>query len=520
MPHAAAQTNAHVLVMPFAATVDANAPGGAGAALWLGEAASLLLSEGLTSVGVDALSRDERAAAFERLHLPMSPVLTRATMIRVGEIIGATDVVFGDVHLGAQLDVRARAIHITNASELPVVADHGALADIFALFGRVADASAAATTGRGVRGLRASAAPMPLEGFESYVKGLVATTPASQQRFLESASRLAPADPRILMALWRTYRAQGVFDKALASANAVPGTASVARQARFAVSLSLIDLKRYDGAFRELSTLDTAGPEAAIANALGVVQLRRVAPAGTRPASEFFARAAGRAPDNADYRFNLGYAYARAENGTEALAALREAVRVDATNGDAHLVMSAVLSSAGRAAEAQRERELADLLGTHVSASTAAGKIPEGLERLDRDLISTRPLTAAIAAPAQRDQQETAVFHLSRGRDLIAARNDREATNELKRAIYLAPYEDEPHLLLGRLYQQSGQLATAIDEFKVALWCRETAAAHLALGAALLESGDRDGARANAQRALVMTPSSTEARDLLKRIGD
>ena len=72
------------------------------------------------------------------------------------------------------------------------------------------------------------------------------------------------------------------------------------------------------------------------------------------------------------------------------------------------------------------------------------------------------------------------------------ARRDREAIDELRRAIYLAPYEDEPHLLLGRLYQRGGRLSDAIDEFKVAIWCRETAAARLALGLALLDTGERD----------------------------
>jgi tetratricopeptide (TPR) repeat protein len=93
--------------------------------------------------------------------------------------------------------------------------------------------------------------------------------------------------------------------------------------------------------------------------------------------------------------------------------------------------------------------------------------------------------------PAQRDQKETAAFHLSRGRTFAEARRDREAVEELRRAIYLAPYEDEPHLLLGKIYLRTGRMPEAVDEFKVALWSRETAAAHVALGAALPEQGDK-----------------------------
>jgi Tfp pilus assembly protein PilF len=122
-------------------------------------------------------------------------------------------------------------------------------------------------------------------------------------------------------------------------------------------------------------------------------------------------------------------------------------------------------------------------------------------------------------SPAQRDQMETARFHLERGRALIAEGKDREAMAELKRSVYLAPYEDEPHLLTGRIYQRTGRVGDAIDEYKVALWCRETAAARIALGSALFESGDRIAARTEFERALALAPDSAEARDWLKKIG-
>lgn len=519
--HAQATPAARVLVMPFSATVDSGAPGGAGTAFWLGEGASILVGEGLSSLGVPALGRDDRVEAFEKLQLPMSPALTRATMIRVGEIVGATEVVFGDVHLGTRLDVRARTIQITTGRELPAVTDQADLADIFKMFSRVAG-RLGAVAGR-TAATPAVTTALPLETFESYVKGLVAATPAAQQRFLESAQRQAPADGRILMALWSVYREQGLHDKALAAANAVPPSAALVRRARFAVGLSLIDLKRFDGAFKELTALYDTRHAAAVSNALGVVQLRRGAGAVGGPATTFFARAVDEDPANPDYLFNLGYAHAVAQNAPDALTWLRETVRYDAANGDAHLVMSVVLSSTGRSAEAQRELELARLLGSvsTVPPPGTAVKVPTGLERLTSDLDAspTPGLNATIGSPTQRDQRETAAFHLARARDLIDAHKDRDAANELKRAVYLSPYEDQPHLLLGRLYQRGGQIAEAIEEFKVAIWCRETAAARVALGNALLESGEKDAARREADRALILTPNFPEARDLIRRIG-
>lgn len=511
-----------VLVMPFAAEVDAAAPGGSGAALWLGEAASILITEGLSTVGVGALSRDERLAAFDELNLPMTPALTHATMIRVGELIGASEIVFGDVHLGATLQVHARLIRLAAGRETPAVNEDGPMTQIFDVLARVAG-RVASQTGRLRPNATAQAKPLPLDAFESYMKGLVAATPAAQQRFLESAARQAPTDPRILMALWTVYSAQALHEKALGVASAVTGDAALVRRARFAVALSMIELKRYDGAFQALSALYAGGHAASISNALGIVQLRRGTAPGTNAPATFFKRAVDEDAENADYLFNLGYAQALAQNGTEALSSLREAVRFDAADGDAHLVMSAVLAGAGRTAEAQREFDLAKLLGAEADpAARAPGtRIPASLERVPSspDVNPSLRLRTMVANPAQRDQQQTASFHLAQGRTLMAADRDREATNELRRAIYLAPYEDEPHLLLGQLYQRAGRLTEAIDEFKVALWCRETPAGRLALGTALFESGDRAGAQREAGRALVLAPGSADAQALMRRIG-
>ncbi|MEO8480954.1 MAG: hypothetical protein ABI634_02020 [Acidobacteriota bacterium] len=511
-----------VLVMPFAADVDPKAPGGSGAALWLGEAASILITEGLSTVGVGALSREERLAAFDELNLPMTPALTHATMIRVAELIGASEIVFGEVHLGTNLQVHTRIIRLAAGRETPAVNEDGPMTDIFELFARVAG-RVAAQTGRSRPTATAQARPLPLDAFESYMKGLVAATPAVQQRFLESAARQAPTDPRILMALWNVYSAQALHEKALGAASAVAGETALVRRARFAVALSMIELKRYDGAFQALTTLYAGGHAAAISNAIGIVQLRRGTPPGAGAPATFFKRAVDEQPENADYLFNLGYAQALAQNGTDALTSLREAVRFDAADGDAHLVMSAVLAGAGRAAEAQREFDLAKLLGAEPDpAARAPGtRIPSSLERVPSspDVNPPLPLRTMVANPGQRDQQQTASFHLAQGRALLAADRDREATNELRRAIYLAPYEDEPHLLLGQLYQRSGRLTEAIDEFKVALWCRETLAGRLALGAALFESGNRNAARQEASRALILAPGSAEAQALMRRIG-
>lgn len=520
-PVAAQTAGSRVLVMPFAAEADAQAPGGTASARWLGEAASVLLADELAALGLGALAREDRVAVFDRLQLPMSSELSRATMIRIGELIGASEVIYGEIHLGAVLRVRVRTIRVDPAQHLEEITGEAPLTDIFGLFGRIGDRVVRAS-GRLAPPAVKRPTPMPLDAFENYMKGLVAATPAAQQRFLEAAMAQVPHDGRVLIALWRVYTDQGQHDKALAAVSAVLPESPVLRRARFSLALSLIELRRFDGAFKELTALHSQEPAAALSNALGIVQLRRgTLPPGTGAAADYFQRAVQEEPGAVDLLFNLGYARATAGDAAGAVLWLREAVRHDATDGDAHLVMSALLATTGRNPEAQRELELARLLGTSLESLPAAPPaLPPGLERVRADLEATGPrLATAITTPAQRDQRETALFHLDRGRRLAAESKDREAAAELRRAIYLAPYEDEPHLLLGGVHQRGGRLAEAIDEFKIAIWCRETAAARLALAAALLEAGERDAARQEAQRALTLAPNSEEARDLLRKIG-
>lgn len=507
------------LVLPFTVVIDGDVPGGDGAAFWLGEAAAVLLSQELDARNVPAFSRAERVEAFSRLQLPASAQLTRATMIRVGELIGASDVVVGEIRLGSTLSVRARVIALERAQDRGTVRSDGTVADLYDVFARVATQIVPSRSA----GEAEERAALPLVAFENYIKGLVATTPAVQERFLEAARQAAPTDDRVLLALWDMHTAQGDHEEALAAARTVPRAAPRDRQARYCAALSLMELTRYAEAYEVLQALQAEAPTAVVSNALGVIQLRRGGTPQTGLPTYFFTRAADQAPDNPAYLFNLGYAYARSRNTDGALYWLREGVRFDPADGDAHLVMSQVLLATGKKVEAQREFELAKQLGTSLdpAALTFGEAVPTGLERVTGRLdvqVVTR-VDAAIANPAQREQQELAAFHLARGRKLFEQEDDRGATQELRRAIYLRPYDDEPHVLLGRIYRRAGRLDEAIEAFRIAVWARDTLVGRLALAETLWERGDRAEALDQARRAVALDPQSEEAKALLARMG-
>ena len=124
-----------------------------------------------------------------------------------------------------------------------------------------------------------------------------------------------------------------------------------------------------------------------------------------------------------------------------------------------------------------------------------------------------------FSTAGQRDQDTQATFHLDAGRRAFQREADREAIQELRRALYLSPYLSEAHLLLGRLYLRGGRAAEAVDALKVALWSEETVAARVALAEAFLQVDDQAAARTEIERALAIDPNSADALALRARIG-
>jgi TPR repeat protein len=181
-----------------------------------------------------------------------------------------------------------------------------------------------------------------------------------------------------------------------------------------------------------------------VLNNLGVVQIRRGSTPQTGEAVYYFTRAAEADPAGADYFFNLGYAYWLAKDTQAAIYWLREAVRRDPTDGEAHFVLSAALAMAGSPAESSRERELASRLTPAFDEwanRPPTDPVPRGLERIRTSLEETFAQRAdeVLASTGQRDQLELVQFHLDRGRRLFEQENDREALAELSRTVFLSP---------------------------------------------------------------------------------
>ena len=517
-PAAAQTTGGRILVMPFD-NVRREAR-----LFWLGEGAAVLLTDDLNALGAAAITREERQQALERLQVPTAAALTDATVIRIGQLVGAGAVVIGTLQLEEDtLIVHARRVALDTGRVQADMSERGRLGDLFSIVERVARAIALPSS-KSSEEVERQHPPLPV--FENYIKGLLAETPETQIGYLETALKLQPSFDRARLALWSVYTEGGDYDAALAAVRPIAATSALARRARFLAGLSLIELKQYDEAFAAFKALDDVEPTAPILNNLGVIQLQRGGNPQTGQATYYFTKAADADLDDADYTFNLGYAYFLDRDPQAAIYWLRETVRRNPADGDAHFVLGAALAAGGSTVEAARERELARRLSsTYEQREKRPGgagdnSVPRGLERIKQDieLPHGRRIETRLTADEQRNQQELATFYLNNGRRLFQQENDRQAVDELNRALYLSPYLAEAHLLLGRIYLRNGRVHDAIDAFKISLWSEETAPAHAALGEAYRQNKDASAARAEAERALALDPDSADARQLLARL--
>ena len=380
--HGQTAASTRVLVMPFEnETREARA-------IWLGEACALLLADELSAMGLPAIDRRERREAFERLQVPPAAVLTDATVIRIGLLVGASDVVVGTFRLeDDRLTVRARSIGIDTGRLRQRVTQEGSLSELFALLERLG------------RGLEPSAARLAPDGarrrpdigaFENYVKGLLADTPSTATAYLNAALATQPSFEPARLALWDVYTEHGEHRQAADEVVRVASDSPLAWRAKFLLGLSQLELGVAGDAFQTFSALAAIRRTPAVLNNLGVARLRGTDPGLSDEPTSYFGAAARADPSEPDFFFNLGYAYWLDKDARAAIYWLREAVRRDPGDGDAHFILGVALQQTGAATEATRERELAERLsskykGWEAKAGTG-DPVPRGLERLHEEL--------------------------------------------------------------------------------------------------------------------------------------
>ncbi len=177
---------------------------------WVGESLAEALREALASEGLMALNRDDRVEAYRRLAIRPRSLLTRASVVKIGQALDAEQVIFGQFDLQpvpesggkskGSLQVSARLLDLRHVRQGPEFREVSALEDLAALQNHLAWQT--------VRFLKPNGAPSEAEfrnrhpvvkvnAVENYVRGLLTINPDEQHRFFTQAARIDPhySDP-------------------------------------------------------------------------------------------------------------------------------------------------------------------------------------------------------------------------------------------------------------------------------------------------------------------------------------
>ncbi|MEW6363851.1 MAG: tetratricopeptide repeat protein [Acidobacteriota bacterium] len=483
---------------------------------WIGQSVARYLSHSLLPLlHVAAISSDARASGYDSIDIPETSAITRATLIRLATALRAPSALFGHYDLveDGSLEVTVYPFDVERMSLGRGIAVKGKLEELISIentigFSLVSDYFVdpdhlkAQILGRD--------AQTPIEAYEYFVKSFGQSDPEKRQRYLLKAVSLYPhydeailEEARILY-LRRDY--VGVVR--------LLGNSSAAFADRFAYvkGMAYYSQSSYADAAAAFKTL--VGK-----SGLGDAALNNYAAScselGRQDEASFYLRGAiQQASSQAILRYNLGIVYKRAGRTDEAMAALKEAARIDPGDWDAQVLLADLLAQQGLKEEAEAVRALADKR-SHADPPPEMPSEPKALFRCRLLPLPDEPDSRPVSLPSSAPREDVVSFHLARGSEYCKREMWVEASEELRKVLYLNPYLGQARYLLATAYMGLGDLEHALVEAKMSLWSNESADAH-ALAAHILKRMGRAGeARAEAEKALQLDPAQSEALELL-----
>jgi tetratricopeptide (TPR) repeat protein len=324
---------------------------------WIGESISESLHDTLAAGGMLVLDRDDRLEAYRRLSVRPGAELTHASILKIGQALDASVVVYGSYDLvssnsgngsaGRSLRVNARVLDLKHLRQLPESTEVRALEDLTALEAHLG--------WRALQALSPNTAPpedefmrerprVRLDAVESYVRGLLAQTPEQRQRFFAQAARLDEHYSQPAFQLGMTYWANKDYQVAATWLTRVDRSNPHYLEAQFFLGLCWYYSGDFAGAEHAFQSVAASVPLNEVYNDLGAAQNRHN---DTQAAITSFQKALDGDSADPDYHFNLGYVYWKLGNFEEAVKRLRSAVERNPSDTEATALLGRALKRQG-----------------------------------------------------------------------------------------------------------------------------------------------------------------------------
>jgi tetratricopeptide (TPR) repeat protein len=333
---------------------------------WMGESFTESIREALSSEGLMALGRDDRVEAYKRLSLRPYSLLTKASVVKIGQELDAELVIFGQYDVKpvpdstsksrGSLQITARVLDLKHVKQSPEFREVGALENLASLQEHLAWQT--------LRYLKPASAPSEAEfeqrhpavrvdAVENYTRGLLATSADDKHRFFTQAAHLDAHYSLPDFQLGRLLWGKKEYASAADWFQKVPPGDVHYHEANFFLGLCRYNTGDFAGAAAAFQTVALVVPLSEVYNDLGAAKSR----ANSVPAAvDNFRKALEGDSSDPVYQFNLGYALWRAGSFTAAAERFHAVLDHDPDDAVAALLLDRCAKRSGpRPGDSQTE---------------------------------------------------------------------------------------------------------------------------------------------------------------------
>jgi len=316
---------------------------------WVGESFAESVRETLSSEGLTALDREDRVGAYHRFSLRPYVLLTKASVLKIGEELDAEQVLFGEFDLKpvadsavksrGSLQITARLMDLKHYKNGPEFREVGALEDLAALQEHLA--------WQVLHFVKSDAVPteadfkkrhpaVRVDAIESYIRGLLATSSEEKHRLYTQAVRLDSSYSQPCFQLGRLFWKKKEYKSAAEWFQKVARDDAHYNESNFFLGLSRYYTGDYAEAQAAFQLVAKVAPLSEVYNNLGAAESRR----NLSDALANFQRALEGDQSDPAYQFNVGYALWRRGSFQAAAQSFRTVLDRDPNDAQASLLLA------------------------------------------------------------------------------------------------------------------------------------------------------------------------------------
>ncbi|OYW10532.1 MAG: hypothetical protein B7X34_04440, partial [Acidobacteriia bacterium 12-62-4] len=252
---------------------------------WIGESIAEMVNEAIASEGLLVLDRSDRAEAYKRLGIRPYALLTRASVVKIGDELDSGHVVYGSFEVSPQtpptksaITIRARVLDLRRLRQSEELVEGGLLEDLASLQNKLCYRTLLELlpdTRINEQEFLAKRTRTRVDALENYIRGLLVTDPAAKHRFFTQAARLDANFSPPCFQLGLYHWEKDAYREAAIWFQRVRATDSHYREAHFYLGICKYRVADYPAAEQAFQVVASTVPLNEVFNNLGAAQMHR-----------------------------------------------------------------------------------------------------------------------------------------------------------------------------------------------------------------------------------------------------